>query len=800
MEPKAPGAMCHICTLKDQPFVPPCGSMSPDAIIVVGEAPGMDEVTEGKPFVGNSGQLLDTMVSMTGHNPDNLYRTNVVACRPPSNRTPFATEVQACSGRLERELAAHPAKIVFSLGKTASEYLITGYDSSNRGMWHTRRDKVVLPSWHPAYVLRKPGEASDLMRDVRVVHEGPQPARFIQPPDWVHITDAQRLQETLANVPEGVRVAFDIETDQVDWYDRPGKNADGILCLLLAWDDSFGIVIDDAMLYDTRGVLEILQNFFDRKDLIFCAQNAQFDIVFLKTHFMLDVRCDFDTMLAHYVLDENSRHGLKLLAKEEFGLHDYEEELIKQYLTSVNDRYSKIPFPKLAQYGVWDVVVTRALAEIYERRLKDEGLYEWPFMNIMMAALPLAVRMEIRGLTVDVDYIKQASTALGIELERVVSDARDVVGIPTLNLNSPVQLSKVIYGQLGLPQVQSYKIKPGSTAHDAIEPLKGKHPFIDLLLYHRRVAKIRSSYLENMIGYLDTVGRVHPRTLLYGTEVGRVAVRDPAAQTIPRPGKPGTPDYNPFTDGALVRGAIICAMGHDLLIVDYSQAELRVAACLSLEPYLLEAYRHDEDLHTKVALGMYGQNFTKEQRVRCKMFNFSYLYGGSEYSFATDAGLPIDVAKQFVRDYNRLMPRLAEYRREQYRKLLRDGYVQSVFGRRRRFTLITDSNRDEAQKSAMHAPVAGTASDLTLLSAIKADKDGIDVRLLVHDSILAEAPKLHSREHVDHIAEVMRETGETYLEDVPWKVDPEIRSRWAEPPRLSSLGLESTRQGLSIVH
>jgi uracil-DNA glycosylase family 4 len=793
MEPKAPGALCSACPLKSMPFVPGCGSMSADAVIMVGEAPGFEEVRKGEPFVGPSGLLMNAIINNIGHDSSEVYRTNVVACRPPGNKLDeYPEAIYFCKERLLRELDDHPAKKVIALGKVAAETLIPGYSPDERGMWHVWKDKQVLPSWHPAYVLRKPGEVNALQRDVRVVFEGYKKPRFTHAPAVTVVRDVSHLRELLSRVPEGAWVAYDIETDQVEWYDRPGKKADAVLCLMLSWDDEWGIVLDDALLYDTPGTIPTLQEFFNRKDTILCAQNSQFDRVFLQSHFGLCVRCDFDTMLAHYVLDENTKHGLKLLAKEEFGIPDYEVALIKEYLRSQNDRYSKIPFDKLAQYGLWDVVVTRALAQIFYERLRLEGLLDKPFRDVLMPGQSLAVKMELRGLAVDAEYITKANLAMQAEQDRIAEEARRLVGRPVLNLNSPQQLSDVIWNQLRMPQPKSYKIKPGSTAHDAIEPLKGKHPFIDALIYYRRVAKLRSSYLENMLEFIDVNGRVHPEMLLHGTEVGRVAVRNPAAQTIPRPAKSTEPGYNPYMDGAVIRGAITCDPGNKLLVVDYSQAELRVAAAMSGEPFLLEAYRRDEDLHTKVAIGMFGSDYTKEQRVRCKMFNFSYLYGGSEYSFATDAGLPVDVARAFVRDYNQLMPVLASFRVSQYEKLKNDGYVSSVFNRRRRFPLIVESNQDDARKAAVHAPVAGTASDLTLLSGIQAEKDGIDVVMLVHDSILAEAPEDQSAEQVQHIAEVMRKTGETYLESVPWKVDPEIRSRWAEPPNLWQIGIKYT--------
>lgn len=787
MEPKLPHALCGLCPLQDAKFtcVPGSGSMDSDALIVIGEAPGREERIQKKPFVGPSGRLLDHAVKEVGGDPAKLYKTNAIACWIDEEHTPDEMMIQCCNPRLKAELDAHPGKTILALGKTAQSALSQGFDIANRGLWFPFDGKAVMPTWHPAYVLRKPSEMPILLHDIRVSVGGYQPPKFVKPPETVVINSVDRLREVLSWCPENEWVGFDIETDQVNWYDKPGRKADAILCIMLAWCDKYGIVLDDAMLYDTPGTVPVLQEFANRRDLRFCAHNGQFDMVFLQSHFGLKMRCDFDTMIAHYCLDENSKHALKPgIIRDEFGLTDYEDDLIKKFLKNRNDSYSKIPFEFLSQYGVWDVVVTRALAQVYTDRLKSEGLYEWPYMNVLMPAHAQFVKAELRGLGVDVEYLKKAKRMMELEMERIVGEGREMVNVPALNFNAPAQLAEVIYNQLGLPRPKSNRIKPNSTAHDAIEPLKGKHPFIDLLMYHRRVAKIKSSYVDNMLEYADLQGRVHPQPIIIGTEIGRIAMRDPAAQTIPRPDDPTRHTYNPYEDGAIIRGAIVPDSGNDLVIADFSQAELRVAAVLSREPFLLEAYRSGEDLHTKVALAMYGPGFTKEQRVRCKMFNFSYLYGGSEYSFALDAGLPIDIARSFVRDYNKVMPLLAAYRKDQFNKLLADGYVSSVFGRRRRFPLITNDNRDDAAKAVVHMPIASTASDLTMISATRLLDEGLDVVLTVHDSIVAEAPKGQSEEVSHYIAQVMVETGSKYLGEVPWKVDSETQTRWATPPTL----------------
>jgi DNA polymerase I len=297
------------------------------------------------------------------------------------------------------------------------------------------------------------------------------------------------------------------------------------------------------------------------------------------------------------------------------------------------------------------------------------------------------------------------------------------------------------------------------------------------LTEYRRVAKMQSSYVDNLVTFIDLNGRVHADFRITGTEVGRLSVSDPALQTIPRAG-----DYY----GSLIRSLFIARPGYKIVVVDYSQAELRVFACLSGEPFLIKVYMDGRDLHTEVAVAMFGSGYTKEQRVLCKMFNFSYVYGGNEHSFAQDSGLNIQIASQFVHDYDRLMPIGKQFKQDQLKLLRAQGYVESVFGRRRHFPLITPETLDEARKAAVHMPCAGTASDLTLLSALDAKDRGIPVCLTVHDSVLAECREDLANEQAEEIAHIMQSNGTKFMPQVPWKADIDIGDSWAKAPEIEN--------------
>lgn len=780
---KLPAALCDSCPLRDAECVPPFGPSDAE-VILLGEAPGASDAIEGKPFAGQNGKLLDAILQNAGSSLEKMYRTNVVACRPPGNRTPTEREIACCSPRLDAELANHGASRIISLGRTAHERM--GLDGTiiTRGIWIKHESgKWLMPTWHPAYVLRKPSEAPELISDVTKALRPPLiPSFALKDPDVVVIETVDVLSETLDKVPDDTWVAFDIESNQVRWYDTAEAKANSMLMLQMAWCEEYGVVLSDQMLYDVPGVPEILTKFFARVKTV--GHNGKFDQVFLRT-VNIPIHLDFDTMLAHYTLKETPPHGLKELCAEEFSMPNYEDRLIKQYLRTRNDEYSKIPFDKLAQYGVLDAVATLKLREVFEESLREEGLYEWPFQNVVMRAANHFVDFEVRGIPVDLDYLKDAQGRFDEELGRITKLLREAAGDPGLNPNSTQQMAVVLYDKLKLPVPQTKSKAKRSTAHEALEQLEGMSPIVDILLRHRRIAKLKNSYIDNFIEAADLNGRIHPSVFLHGTETGRLSMRDPAAQTIPRSMNPNDPHYDKFLDGAVIKGAICAPEGYVLVVCDYSQAELRCLAHYSQDPFLLQVYRDNRDLHSEVTLAMFGPGYSKEQRVRCKMFNFSWVYGGNEYSFARDQGIPIAIARKFVQDYNKVMAGAVKWKADQFNDVLKRGYSQTIFGRRRRFPFVVQENYDDCRKASVNAPLQSTASDLTLLSALDAMDQGLPVVHLVHDSILALVREEEAEKVGVQLSDIMKGMGEKWMPSIPWKVDVEIGKRWTEPPNLS---------------
>jgi len=773
---------CAVCPLINQKFVP--SELKNGALYtMIGEGPGWHEVQQGRPFVGPSGDKLWKLLAQVGITRDQCNVLNVTSCMPPGGDEAKEVVVNAaawcCKDRVKEELKQCESTWKLFMGKVARE---THFPEQQQGMSLTtvigRWVGNSLATYHPAFIMRDPKFAKTFIEDVVKFAAGP--TKPCEVPFYEVVTSLAQLEPLL----DAKTISYDLETDQI------GLDND-ILLMVLAANPYHAFIVPGAhpgapynLLYRTKG--DPFWFRFWYSNINFVGHNGKFDARFLRYQLGWPARIDFDTMLAHCILDERtggdeakaSFHDLKGLAARYLDEPDWEVGLHK-HLSSRNDYYSKIPFPELCQYAAYDATRAFSLAPLFKNRLVNEDLHTKPFMNITMPLADLFTEAETIGVHVDVDYVlaqqKEFSKTL-IDIEKQIAT---MSGNAIENLNSPPQVAHYLYDILKLPQPHGRKIKPRSTNKDALEALKGKHLVIDLIHQYRRIHKLQTSYFSNVLEMLDHNDDAHFDTKIAGTEIGRLAIVKPAMLTIPRADDREVGQY-----GKIVKNCYVPHLGNKFGACDYGQAELRIAAAESGDEFLLGVYRDKRSLHKEVSIAMYGADYTKTQYMNCKMFNFSYLYGGNEHSFADGAGLPIEVARKFVQDYNRLMPRLLEFKQEQYALLRKQGYVRTRTGRKRRLPLINNVNEDEARKSALHAPIAGGAADCTSLAAIRCRPKiaslGARVVLTVHDSILVEFPDNIEveRKVIELVHDEMIATAVEIYPEVLWEVDSESGYRW----------------------
>lgn len=782
---KAPGALCHLCPYVNQPFVPPDGPTHAVRAIV-GIAPHTQEVRKGIPFIGPSGKLLDAALNYAGLDRSEILVTNLVQCKPTRTTDPDFEAVKCCLPRLKKELDDAEVKTVMTMGKTPRDYILPQQSqkgiSTTRGIWARSEvlEREVLPTLHPAFILRGAAPAfTDVLNDVE---------KFGQPivrvPEVEY--DILSTHEELANMLRLLEghdgdIVIDLETTNINMRDStPNEWWNGyILCLSVCWEPGYAAVIDEK-LFNSRTTLKMLKPFLERRKG-FVGHNLKFDALYLLRYYAgdLNIKISDDTLLMHYVLDERrGTHGLTdQLTGFYFNEPDY-DDILKGYLKRPKkDSYALVLRNVLYKYGAKDVDYTFRLINVFKTKLQEEGLWEYPYRYILAKVVRTLLRAERRGMHLYERDLQYARDVLGDEVIELLGELKELSDTPVLNPNSPKQVSKVIYEDLGLRQPKGRKIKRGSTNKEALMKLQGKHPFIDKLMRYRRTNKLLTTYANKIQNHCDQKGRTHFAFNLAGAVTGRLEAG--LLLTIPR-------SYT--EEGRLIRNCFGARPGYKLVAADFSQAELRWLGWYADEDFLYQVYSDDRDLHTEVAIAMYGPDFTKEQRMHTKMFNFSYAYGGSEHSFAEDAGLPLSTAREWVRKYDTNMPNASKWKASIIETVRTRGYLVTPFGRRRRFPLITAVTLQEIKNQATNFPVQSVSSDTTLISfdrlALEFKDDGVDAHpvLFLHDGLYFEV--VDDSKIINHVAhreqEVMLEVAYEVQANAP-KIAPEFADKKTMP-------------------
>ncbi len=397
---------------------------------------------------------------------------------------------------------------------------------------------------------------------------------------------------------------------------------------------------------------------------------------------------------------------------------------------------------------------------------------EWP-------VIPVLARMEHIGIELDTKYLKKFSD----EVSDMISDyEQQVYGYADqeFNIGSPGQLAEVLFEKLKLPTQGIKKGKTGySTAASELDKLRGQHPIIDLITQYREVAKLKNTYIDTLPTQVDENSRLHTTFGLTNSQTGRLNSSDPNLQNIPT-----------RTDlGRRIRTAFVAGKGKKLVSADYSQFELRLAAILAKDKELVEMFNRGADIHSTTAAQVYGreqEDVTKQMRRAAKVINFGILYGMSPHGLSVAAGMTREQAVSFIDRYKGLRKPLFDYMDSIKEKARKDGYVETLFGRRRPMPDIHSSNfvvRQAAERAAINMPIQGTEADLMMMAMEQIDKllreqhNDCHMLLQIHDSILVECPA----EVAERIGDLLKETMENvYKLPVRLDVDVSIGKNWGE--------------------
>lgn len=391
--------------------------------------------------------------------------------------------------------------------------------------------------------------------------------------------------------------------------------------------------------------------------------------------------------------------------------------------------------------------------------------------------IPVLARMEHRGILLDSTLLHHMDQSLTKEIITIQTQMHEMAG-SEFNIASPAQLADVLFTKLQLPTEGIKRGKTGySTGQKELDKLRGQHPIIELIEQYRELTKLQNTYVQTLPTQVDNAGRIHTTFNQDVAATGRLSSTDPNLQNIPI-----------RTEiGRKVRDAFIPGEGNVFVSADYSQFELRLAAVLAGDKKMINDFNAGTDIHAKTASEVYHvplDEVTKEQRRRAKVVNFGVLYGMSQHGLAAAANMSFVEAQHFIDEYFRVRPEIKQYIDQTIQKAHDDGFVETLFGRRRWTPDVKSSNfvvRSAAERAAANMPIQGTEADLMKLAMVEVDKriEGKGEQLLqIHDSILIECPK----EHADEISELLVEAMETIYPElgVRLQVDVHTGNNWGE--------------------
>jgi DNA polymerase-1 len=484
-----------------------------------------------------------------------------------------------------------------------------------------------------------------------------------------------------------------------------------------------------------------------------------------------------DVMIASYCLDPGRRqHDIETLALEEFGrrITTY-EELCGKGKSKI--RFAEVDLDRATRFAGERADLVLQIAQRLSRQIDDYGL-ERLFDEIEMPLMPVLADMERAGVAIDPDFFDSMSQRLDGELKLVEEDIYKQAG-RELNINSPIQLREVLFDQMGLPVKKRTKTGP-STDAEVLEELAAEgHQLPRLIIEFRELAKLKSTYVDALPALADDADRIHTSFNQAVTSTGRLSSSDPNLQNIPI--------RTPL--GAEIRKGFVPAEGMRFLGADYSQIELRILAHLSGDPAFVEAFSKGRDVHRETAALIFGTQVdavSPAMRGQAKTVNFATIYGQGPVALARQLGTSIGAARQFIDNYFKRFPAIREYLARQVAVARDEGYVETLFGRRRYIPELSSKNpniRGFGERVATNSPIQGTAADLIKLAMINIHRelqqrrDDARMILQVHDELLFEVRP----GALDEVKTLVKSKMEGALElDVPIAVDIGVGGNWYE--------------------
>ena len=776
---------CELCHTCQTVCMPSDGSRDAE-IAIIGEAPGADEDVNGRPFVGKAGEILWEAMGAVHIRREDCFVQNVVRCRPPKNRNPKMKEIKACLPYLYEELEGMPnLKLLVLIGNIALKAILGTQGitklSGQELLWQIGgKDVKVMPLIHPAFVLRNQATETKnffdhVARIPNILHGG-----LVDDADYGNYVVLQTIDEFKAAVEEIANkkfVTFDLETTGFNPHMPDAR----VRCMSFSVEPRHAYVLalqPEELGLAKEDVLPGLKYIFESKRIRKVAQNAKFDMLWLKQMGIDPAGLYWDTQVAEYLLPGTTSVALKDMAWKYTKMGGYE----KKFLHDSVILESGMP---LYNYNGADSDVSNRIF----RQQVDQLALDKPMMHLYKSLLiPVSeslMRMEYHGIRVNKFKVEEAKALIDSNLEQLVKDMRHQKSVQKFELktkeefnpNSHVQLREVLFDIEGIePQKRTEKTGQPSTDQKVLELYKDESPLCDLLLQYSQTNTMRKTFIKELLEYTTPQNRVHTTFWLTSTSTGRTSSRNPNMQNIPKGDK----------DAYHIRRAFTADPGYVLVEFDFNQHELRCMAEVAKDEVLRQEL--DGDVHIATAADILGKarsEVTKEERRRVgKTFNFGIIYGMTVYGLAKRLGVDEGTAKLYLDRYffkyqgvRAYMDRIIEFVRK-------EGYVYTLSGRRRWFH-GWEGVDEHNLREAINAPIQGLAGDILLYAVLGVDKllrgRKSFLTLEVHDSIVVNV----HRSELNLIPEIEDTMLHYFREFIPGfkselKVDYSIGLSWGE--------------------
>ena len=737
---------CNLCAFSSPTCIWGAGPSKAKVMVVNSYATEQDE-QEGAAVMPSS--LVERLRAI-GLDPEKVYYTNVIKCACPRGTKYRVGDIKKCKQHLDKEIAAVQPTYVLVLGAQALKATVDGSITELNGVMVEKDGIKYMPSYSPGIVYRDPGKApfvEKAMNNFKAMMEGS--LEGLPELDIRLITNMRELKRAFHHLRDNnyLHLSYDIETtglvrfeDEVNLFGFGNDQVQYIIPLEARYSPLKGARLAQ------RKLIRTCVNWLNRNAKALVAGNGKFDDLFLKYRFGVKPNITFDVVLASHILNENTPNGVKENAVLECNAPEWDvDKDLKTGKYKTREKYQEY-----LTYLGYDIYYEYKLYRVFHKKLKQDRALMKLFYHLYMPGIISYETVEEHGVFIYPQQFKKVRKHLESEREAIEKQLLKMAK-HEVNWNSPAQIQKLLYEELKLPVIETTESGSPSTSEATLMQLRDKHPIVELILKYRGVNIQISHFIDGWINRMWG-RRLFPNFKLHGTVTGRTSCTDPNLQQVPR--------------DPIIRNLVGAPEGWSVVEIDYSQAELRIAAIMSGDETMKRIYQTGGDIHTHTYEMITGEKVSddkyikKEQRKKAKAVNFGFVYGMGWRKFKIYArdNYGVDLtdkeAEQWRERFFQAYHFLPKWHSKQRRIVQSMGQVRSPIGRLRRLPDIysTDkSKKAEAERQSINSPVQGFGSDLTILGMSEImgnaqyydpdyvlDKDKFFVIGTVHDATLFE--------------------------------------------------------------